>query len=408
MNILIATEVINVGGAETFTLRLSSALQKKGHNVFIYSFYKDQFEEGLYKSLAPNVQILWPEVPMQYMAKNIDRVLFKSKIDYKLQDTYFRKTLEKFLSEKKIDIVHSHLLKTDTICLEAGRKFNIPVVTTIHGDYLQFYNKTQQGIKIPLLNYKKKAAENLNSLKKIVCISDKQVAFFHEKFFTETKDKVVTIYNGYSTPKPAVEKQSLRESLKIKTSDFVFGMVSRGVPTKGWEEAIAAFLQLNNESTHLVFIGDSEYVQQLKTQHAAHKRIHFIGFSSEPLEWINIFDIGLLPSTYPSESLPTVIVEYLRCNKPIIASDAGEIKKMIQKDGKDAGIIVPVKDGKIPVPGISEAMKTYIEDKNLYALHQQNTSVCFEQFDMNKCVAAYTEVYKNAIVNSHKVKTTVK
>src|SRR6185312_10673278 len=159
----------------------------------------------------------------------------------------------------------------------------------------------------------------------------------------------------------------LRQSLNIGPTAFVFGMVSRGVSTKGWEEAIEAFMLLDKPGTHLVFIGDSDYVQDLKTKYAAQVNVHFVGFSSEPLEWINLFDVGLLPSTYPSESLPNVIVEYLRCNKPVIASDAGEIKKMISYMGSDAGIIIPVNEGKVPVAGVLDAMKKYTEDKTLYA-----------------------------------------
>lgn len=399
MNILIATEVLNVGGAETFTLRLSSALKDSGHNVYIYSFYQKRFEQGLYNSLAANVPVLWPKLPMAGLLSIIDRVLFRLGIDYRIQDIYFRKTLEKYLATFRIDVVHSHLLKTDKICLEASKKRRVPVVTTIHGDYLQFFDKTKKGIKIPLLNYLKKATQNLSMLKKIVCISDKQIAFFQENFPTETKGKIITIYNGYSTPKPAARKETFRQSLHIAPTDFVFGMVSRGIPTKGWEEAIKAFMQLDKADAHLVFIGDSDYVQELKTKYAAQTHVHFVGFSSEPLEWINLFDVGLLPSTYPSESLPTVIIEYLRCNKPVIASDAGEIKKMIHYAGKDAGIIVPITDDKVPVAGILDAMRKYTEDQTLYAQHQQNTLVCFEQFDMDKCVAAYTAAYNSAIEN---------
>lgn len=397
MNILIATEVLNVGGAETFTLRLSSALKDSGHNVYIYSFYKERFEQGLYNSLAPNVPVLWPELPMPGLLSVIDRIFFKLGIDYRIQDTYFRKTLEKHLAAHQIDVVHSHLLKTDKICLEASEKRQIPVVTTIHGDYLQFFEKTKKGIQIPLLNYLKKATKNLSTLKKVVCISDKQIEFFQQNFPAETKGKIVTIYNGYSTPKPATRKESLRQSQNIGPDDFVFGMVSRGVPTKGWEESIEAFMQLGKPDMHLVFIGDSDYVQELKAKYAAQTNIHFVGFSSEPIEWVNLFDVGLLPSTYPSESLPTVIIEYLRCNKPVIASDAGEIKKMVNYAGKAAGIIVPVVDGRVPVAGVLDAMKKYTEDKALYAQHQQNTLVCFEQFDMDKCVAAYTAAYNDAI-----------
>ena len=395
MNIALVTEVIHPGGAETFVLRLASALREQGHTALIYCFYKKHYNKELHQALAPTVQVIWPQVP--WLFKQMDRVLFKLKIDHSFSEGYIKKGLEKIILVLNADVVHSHLLKVDKVSLEAGHETNVPVVTTIHGDYLQFYSKTQQNIPIPLLNYEAKARENLKQLKEIVCISDKQMDFFREIFPKETYGKLVKIYNGYRAPKPEAEISSLKAKLNINPSDFVFGMVSRGIAEKGWEEAIQALLQLNTEKAHLVLVGESTYLQTLKNKYAQHQNIHFIGESKNPLEWVNIFDVGLLPSTYASESLPTVVIEYLCCNKPVIASDAGEIVNMIQCDGKQAGTIIPIKENKISVSDLADAMNRYMNDKNYHLQHKENTSICFEQFDMLKCIENYTKVYSHAI-----------
>ncbi|HXS36858.1 MAG TPA: glycosyltransferase family 4 protein [Flavipsychrobacter sp.] len=394
MNIALVTEVIHPGGAETFVLRLASALREQGHTALIYCFYKKHYNKELHHALAPTVQIIWPQIP--WLFKQMDRVLFKLKIDYSFSEGYIKKGLEKIIQVLNADVVHSHLLKVDKVCLEAGNETNVPVVTTIHGDYLQFYNKAQQNIPIPLLNYEEKARKNLKELREIVCISDKQMDFFREIFPNETYGKLVKIYNGYRASEPEIEKSVLKNQLNIGSSDFVFGMVSRGIPEKGWEEAIQALLQLNNEQAHLILVGNSNYLQTLKNKYAQCKNIHFVGESKKPLEWINIFDIGLLPSTYASESLPTVVIEYLCCNKPVIASDAGEIVNMIQCDGKKAGTIISIKDNKISVSELADAMNRYMSDKDHYSQHKGNIPACFEQFDMLKCIDYYMKVYSDA------------
>src|SRR4051812_45621328 len=101
------------------------------------------------------------------------------------------------LVNHKADIIHSHLLKTDNICLEIAQEQKIPVVTTVHGDYLQFYNKTQLHKPIPLLNYFEKAKYNLQRLSHIICISDRQISFFNHNFAELTRNKLSKIYNGY-------------------------------------------------------------------------------------------------------------------------------------------------------------------------------------------------------------------
>lgn len=395
MYIVMAIEVIAPGGAETFVLRLAKALEDKGNRVIVYAFYKNNFNQALHRSIAPNVQIIWPYMRLPRLARKIDSLFFRLKIRRNIQGKYIKGALKRLLQVTKPDVIHSNLLKVDRTCLMAAKAMNVPVVTTIHGDYLQFYDKTQKGEAIPLLDYEEKARWNLANLKKIACISDKQIAFFKKNFPAETEGKINKIYNGYPATKPA--DKGIRKRLGIAPGAFVFGMVSRGIPEKGWETSITAFRQLNNKNTHLVLVGGGEYLDKLKQEYSTDSNIHFAGHSDAPLEWVNIFDVGLLPSVYASESLPTAVIEYLCCNKPVIASDAGEIKNMLQKDNRPAGIIIPIVNNKVDSGILADAMQQYIDDKALYAQHSANAAICFEQFDMNECAEKYLDLYVKAI-----------
>ncbi len=403
MNILLATEVIHPGGAETFVLRLSDALQERGHDVEIFVFYKDIFNKKLHTLLAPRVPVTFARIPYSTPLRKIDSLLFRFKIDISLRDYFITRTLKKRLKEAGVDVIHSHLLKTDRLCLNATADTPIPVVTTIHGDYLQFYNKTEQRKPIPLLNYGKKAAKNLSALDRVICISDKQIDFFKQKFESTTADKIQKIYNGYEGF-PAEDAKPLKSKLGIPQDDFVFGMVSRGIPEKGWDIAIRAFIQLNNPNSHLVLVGNGEYLTKLEMQYANHKNIHFTGHSDKPLDWISIMNVGLLPTTYASESLPTAVIEYLCCGIPVIASDAGEIVNMLCTGDKVAGTIIPIENGTVDVNRLSETMGKYISDTKLYTIHRSNAMYCYELFDMNKCVSAYVAAYANAIEQKSKRK----
>lgn len=393
MRIVLATEVIHPGGAETFILRLAEALHQHGHEVRVFIFYKEMLNKQLSKLFAPSVKIQAANIPASLLFRKIDSVLFRMKIDYSFREQYIKTSLYKELQEFKPDVIHSHLLKTDKVCLEVANKLNIPVMNTIHGDYLQFFNKTKQGIAIPLLNYKKKATSNLSKLKKVVCISDKQLAFFKEHFPKETNGKLTKIYNGY-IGQIKEQPEALRAKLSIPTNAMVYGMVSRGIADKGWQVAIDAFLKMGKADTHLVLVGASDYLTRLQEQYKEQNNIHFTGHADNPLDWINMMDVGLLPTTYPSESLPTVVIEYLCCGIPCIASNAGEIENMISYNGKRAGTITPIQDGKVSVDEVAEAMEQYYNDKNIYNEHKDQVKACYTHFDMDKCIDAYCKVYE--------------
>ncbi len=395
MVIILAIEVIAPGGAETFVLRLAKALEDKGNRVIVYAFDKNKFHEALHRTLAPNVQIIWPYMRLPWLARKLDGLFFRLKVRRNIQVKYIKGALKRLIQVTQPDVIHSNLLKVDRVCLQAGKVTNVPVVTTIHGDYLQFYDKTKKGEPIPLLDYEAKAKWNLGQLKKIACISDKQIDFFKKNFPAETEGKINKIYNGY--PAKAPVDKGLRAKLGIPADAFVFGMMSRGIPEKGWSTSIEAFKKLGNKNAHLVLVGASDYLDKLKQENARDRNIHFTGHSDEPIEWVNIFDVGLLPSVYASESLPTAVIEYLCCSKPVIASDAGEIQNMLQQDGKQAGIVIPIQDNKVNSDQLSAAMQRYMEDKELYASHSAHAALCFKQFDMDVCADKYLDLYVKAI-----------
>jgi glycosyltransferase involved in cell wall biosynthesis len=400
MNILLATEVIVPGGAEAFVLRLSRAFMDRGHSVFVFGFYEEQGDSNIANIIAPGVKVIWAKYPFPSFLRKLDGLLFRLKIDRSFRNYFVKRSLTRAVKQHNVEIMHSHLLKVDEMCLKVGAEQRVPVVATIHGDYLQFFNKSKAGIPIPILNYKLKAAANLISLKKVVCISDKQIAFFNEIFSKETAGKLTKIYNGYQGKKPDDNASATRAEMGIIDTDFVYGMVSRGIAEKGWKTAIDAFLMLDAADTHLVLVGEGEYLSGLKGKYKDNKQIHFTGNTGTPLDLINIFDVALLPSVYASESLPTVVIEYLYLGKPVIASDAGEIKNMLHVGEQEAGIIVPIKEGVISAEEISMAMRRYRAERDLYLLHSKHTDVCFRQFDMDKCIHRYMDVYNAAIANA--------
>lgn len=183
-------------------------------------------------------------------------------------------------------------------------------------------------------------------------------------------------------------------------------MVARGIPEKGWSEAIAAFKIVQKKAkkkvkVHLILVGDSDYLASLREnilRLPCGLNIHFIGYSLEPNYWIEAFDVGLLPSYFSGESLPNAIIEYLYMGKPVIATQVGGIPEMLSHDNELAGVTIPLsEEGKCDVIRLSQKMLEYSENNFLLEKHARLTSKVFEKFKMEKCHSKYESLFKQLI-----------
>lgn len=384
MKILIAIETLLLGGAESFILRMAEELSKD-HDVSVFVLHGDKINQNLLnKYKSTNINFILFDPGLAFVMDKIDSLLFKLKIDKSLRVLLANGFLKKVIKSRKIEVVHSNLFKVDYFITKALSDLDVRIVNTIHGDYIKFSEANS------VLNYKDKAKYILSRVNKTVCISNVQMNFFKKNFDID-HSKLVKIYNGY---KPAtLQKNNLRKQLGIKDEDFVFGLVSRGIPEKGWAAAIEAFLKLEFHNTYLILVGSSEYLTGLKEQYKHDQRIIFTGEASEPLLYIDIFDVGLLPSVYLSESLPTVVIEYLCLAKPVIASEMGEIRNMLVDDDKAAGVILSVTNGSIDTGDLCVKMGQYICNESLYQLHSERAKEAFNKFNMDECVKNYIKAY---------------
>jgi glycosyltransferase involved in cell wall biosynthesis len=177
-------------------------------------------------------------------------------------------------------------------------------------------------------------------------------------------------------------------------------MASRGVRLKGWATAVEALSRMPVASAELLLVGEGEYLDELRRA-AVPPHVHFIGFSANPVDWIMESDVGLLPSEFPHESLPTAVMEYLYCGKPVIATDVGEISAMLSTpDGQRAGILLGFDDQRVSVEELSAAMQAYVDDPGLRERHAALARGAFAKFDMGACAAAYSALYAEVVRSS--------
>lgn len=380
MKILLAVETLHPGGAEMFALRLASALSQE-NEVVLLRLYPEAINTELVAQHPGKFTHAAPEIPLDIVWRKIDRLIRILSIDFSIREWWVKRSVKQLIAKFKPDVIHSNQVKVDYVMAQVVR--HEAFVITLHGDYKTF--DTLKDISRRILNFDKKLRAIVSAKPAFACIADSQREFFASKGLKDIS--LTKIYNGY----PNRVLPSSR-----KAGVFTFGMIARGIREKGWEIAIEAFLRVQRDfpNTRLLLAGDSKYMQELRTAYADQASIQFSGHTSDPVSWISQLDIGLLPSYYSSESLPTSVIEYLLCGIPVIASKAGEIEAMIASAEGSAGQTIKLFHDGSDAERLAVEMKKYLTDRGLYQEHSRLAKQAFQKFDMEHCVEAYEKLYR--------------
>jgi len=237
----------------------------------------------------------------------------------------------------------------------------------------------------------------LRRVDKFVYTADKNLAAFNAENFD--MDRFVKIENALDivqiSPVP-------RSELNVPEHAFLLCLVSRAIPEKGWQEAIEAVKlarEISERQIHLLLIGEGPEYDRLKPI-IKDNYIHFLGFRENVRDYFAASDLGFLPSRFPGESFPLVIIECFHANRPMLASNVGEIARMMLGSYGQAGTVFDLENWEIPIDKVAGIIATYAQDKNLYLDHLSRVSAAAAKFDprvlLNKYEAVYQELFRGA------------
>ncbi len=260
--------------------------------------------------------------------------------------------LYQYFKKEKPDIIHSITPKAGLLSMLAGKLACVPI--RMH---------TFTGLIFP---YKS------GFLQKVLIIMDKLLCYCATNIYPEGQgvkndlikfkitDKPLKIIgngnvNGIDSNyfDPALisenEKEYLRQSLGIKTSDFVYVFVGRIVKDKGINELVEAFTSINqkNQNTKLILVGTFErkldpIKQETESLITANPNIITVGYQKDIRQYLGISDLFVFPSY--REGFPNVLLQAGALGLPSIATDISGSNEII-RDGVN-GYIVPSKNQK--------------------------------------------------------------
>ncbi len=322
MKIIHIINSLKKGGAEGNLYRLCKFQKKKYKNkidIIIVTLIKNGFYENELK-----------KKDIKIFSLDLNR---KNKFFY-----YIKKILElrKFIKNQCPDIIQSWMYHSNFITLFIPKKFYEKLFWNVRHSELnaQFSKRTTICISIICGLFSKFLPT------KIIYCSKKSVDF-HENHHFYSKNKSSLVYNGYSDnvyyPLKKI-RSNFRTKNLIKKSDIIIGYAGRYSKQKNIFSMLNAFSKItkNYNNIYLYMVGRSissknkELITYVKNLNIKDK-VYFLNEQKNLLEFYNGIDFLLLTSH--SESFPNVVAESMLCSTPVLSSNAGCAKKIINNNG---------------------------------------------------------------------------
>lgn len=401
--VLFVLNAFQPGGAEMFAIRLAKYLQQDYRIVFFSCGVADNDKDFIVQ-IRKEIDVELIEQPLTEISASKDWLFWKLNAlaslwgvhgtFVKLKKWEIRSQYKRLLRKHNIRAVTSAESHSDSFSIRFFKHhFKLPVIITMHSAY----NEENWGDEKNHETVFRNADYVLGNADAIIYTADANTKIFNH-ISHAIKAKAEKVYLGF-TPKAT---RSVRHELSIGTDDFVICMMARGIPEKGWQQLLNAFilLQEKHANSHLLLIHtDTGYMSQLKSDHSANEHIHFLGYLENPENILASSDCSVLPSHFP-ESLPYAITESLACGTPVFATPVAEIPNMLAtEDGYAGGIIQFKKNNVADSEMLAEQLAELATSLKLQNELNGRAENAFKKFSMDVCGSHYKNVF-NLLVDA--------
>jgi len=229
------------------------------------------------------------------------------------------------------DIIHAHVsFPAGYLAMQLSRRYGIPYLITEHSGPFPFPEYISQGGVSPLIT------EPITNAAEIIAVSTSLASSIHEHIKVQAMIIPNMVNTDFFVPKPGCKSE---DSLRL------FCMSQMTVAKGAWDLLEAVRLLKNNGLDFcLYWAGDGilKKALQLKAnEYALGKHLVFTGQLSrkQALLQYQLSDCLVMPSHI--ESFSIVLIEAMACGKPVVATDCGGPKDIVNTNN---GWLIPPKD----------------------------------------------------------------
>ena len=377
------------GGSAENTLLTVLGLNKEKYSILLIKGLSLESEMSDEESLAVSESL---KIAEENNIKVINLPFLVRKIA-PLTDLKALFTLFKILRKERPDIVHTHTSKAGFLGRFASFLARVPIIIhTPHGHvFHSYFGPTLTKIFV--------IAEKILSLitDKIITLTNRERDEHIERRIAPL-NKFITIHSGVDLDRFMnlnIDIKKKKKELNIPQDFYVIGTVGRLVPIKGHKYLVSAAEMIIKEfpKTVFVIVGDG-FLKPILERHAEalgiRKNIVFTGWRKDVPEILYLFNVLVFPSL--NEGMGRVMIEGMSLGKPIVASNVGGIRDLIE-DGKN-GLLVPPRDSN----ALRKAISRLIRNKKLAeGLGKIGKMEVYPDFDASTMVKKIDNLYESLL-----------
>lgn len=168
------------------------------------------------------------------------------------------------------------------------------------------------------------------------------------------------------------------------SENFSILFIGRLIEEKGIKPLLQAIPMLPKQ-IKVYIIGDGPLKEEIERAAVINHNLHFLGKIDNTLTpvYFNAADVVVAPSY--EETLGRVYMEALACDTPVIASDAGGVREVVNEA---VGLLIEVNG-----QAIANAILRLYKDKNLYNKFRKNARAHISKYYSSKNVSSFIKEY---------------
>lgn len=302
--------------------------------------------------------------------------------------------LYKILRDEQVDIIQAHLIKPYILSGLMNMVLKKKLIFNYNGLFLtSVYHNPLERYILQILHF-------LITFFRSVQIAIVPSQNCKRLLESETKifPRVEVYYNGFNPSiEHAIDKTIIDELQELKNEYFIVGVVARIEIQKRIDYALNVLKELKRlkKKVFFVFFGDGpleKEVIQLSNELGVMDCLKFFGYVESAKDYIKYFDTLLFTSDW--EGFPLTIWEAMAAGIPIISTDVGGIKEILEKE--KCGLIYPKGDSDKAIKSIIELMNNNNYGKKL----GENGKKAIEmKYNRDQFISFFDALYSNLLSN---------